>query len=353
MAEIVRHRALPAVDLRARGVGPDRARRVAPRRGAGPAGRRHEVRPAGRRQAAAARRWSWPPARPTGATPPTARWPCATRWPWSASTPTRWSTTTCRPWTTTTCAAAGPPSTWPSTRPPRCWSATGCSRWPSPTCWPRRSRAPPSWPGCWPTTRCSWWRGSSGTWRRSTGRSTRPGCCELMRTKTGALLAASVAGGARCAGADAAAVYPVGLQLGLAFQIADDLLDLTADTATLGKRAGKDAAAGKATLPALVGPAAARARAEALLGRGARPPWPRSARAPRRCARWPVTSSTGRSEGGGDHEPPARRDRLARGPEEAPRRATCRGSARRSATRSSRPAPPTAATSAPRWARWS
>ncbi len=88
----------------------------------------------------------------------------------------------------------------------------------------------------------------------------------LMRTKTGALLAASVAGGARCAGADAAVVYPIGLQLGLAFQAADDLLDLTADTATLGKRAGKDAAAGKATLPALLGAEATRARAEALLG---------------------------------------------------------------------------------------
>jgi geranylgeranyl pyrophosphate synthase len=88
---------------------------------------------------------------------------------------------------------------------------------------------------------------------------------ELMRTKTGALLAASIAGGARAAGADAAVVYPVGLKFGLAFQIADDLLDLTADTATLGKRAGKDADAGKATLPSLLGPGAARARAEALL----------------------------------------------------------------------------------------
>ena len=58
---------------------------------------------------------------------------------------------------------------------------------------------------------------------------------------------------------------PRGPRFGLAFQVADDLLDLTADTATLGKRAGKDAAAGKATLPALVGPAVARARAEALL----------------------------------------------------------------------------------------
>ncbi|WP_041448147.1 polyprenyl synthetase family protein [Anaeromyxobacter sp. Fw109-5] len=88
---------------------------------------------------------------------------------------------------------------------------------------------------------------------------------ELMRTKTGALLASAVAGGAACAGAAVEAVYPIGLKLGLAFQIADDLLDLTADTQTLGKRAGKDADAGKSTLPALVGIEEARRRAAALL----------------------------------------------------------------------------------------
>jgi farnesyl diphosphate synthase/geranylgeranyl diphosphate synthase type II len=92
-----------------------------------------------------------------------------------------------------------------------------------------------------------------------------PEVMELMRTKTGALVAASVAGGALCAGASAEAVYPIGLKLGLAFQIADDLLDLTADTKTLGKRAGKDAEAGKSTLPAIVGIPEARRRAEALL----------------------------------------------------------------------------------------
>ena len=93
-----------------------------------------------------------------------------------------------------------------------------------------------------------------------------PEVMELMRTKTGALLAASVAGGALAAGASAEAVYPWGLKLGLAFQIADDLLDLTADTTTLGKRAGKDSAAGKSTLPALLGLGEARRRADALLG---------------------------------------------------------------------------------------
>ena len=91
------------------------------------------------------------------------------------------------------------------------------------------------------------------------------GVMALMRSKTGALLAAAVAGGAACAGTSAEAVYPAGLKLGLAFQIADDLLDLTADTATLGKRAGKDAAAGKSTLPALLGAEEARRRAQALL----------------------------------------------------------------------------------------
>jgi geranylgeranyl pyrophosphate synthase len=92
-----------------------------------------------------------------------------------------------------------------------------------------------------------------------------PDVMELMSTKTGALLASAVAGGALAAGASAEAAFPWGLKLGLAFQIADDLLDLTADTSTLGKRAGKDAALGKSTLPALVGIQEARRRAEALL----------------------------------------------------------------------------------------
>ncbi len=92
-----------------------------------------------------------------------------------------------------------------------------------------------------------------------------PEVMQLMRDKTGALVACAVAGGAACGGADPEQAWPVGLKLGLAFQIADDLLDLTADTATLGKRAGKDAAAGKSTLPALLGAPEARRRAEALL----------------------------------------------------------------------------------------
>ena len=53
--------------------------------------------------------------------------------------------------------------------------------------------------------------------------------------------------------------------LGLAFQIADDILDLTGDEAKTGKRVGKDAGAGKATFVSLLGLAGAKARAAALV----------------------------------------------------------------------------------------
>jgi farnesyl diphosphate synthase/geranylgeranyl diphosphate synthase type II len=86
---------------------------------------------------------------------------------------------------------------------------------------------------------------------------------ELMAAKTGALITAAVVGGAVAATGAAQGLEPVGRKLGLAFQIADDLLDLTSDAATLGKAAGKDQAAGKATLPSLVGIAEARRRADA------------------------------------------------------------------------------------------
>ncbi|HET7754293.1 MAG TPA: polyprenyl synthetase family protein [Anaeromyxobacteraceae bacterium] len=87
---------------------------------------------------------------------------------------------------------------------------------------------------------------------------------DLMARKTGALLQAAVLGGARAAGAPEEPFRTAGAKLGVAFQIADDLLDLESDAATLGKRAGKDAALGKATVPSIVGAGEARRRAEAL-----------------------------------------------------------------------------------------
>jgi geranylgeranyl pyrophosphate synthase len=72
----------------------------------------------------------------------------------------------------------------------------------------------------------------------------------IHRNKTAAMIEASLAMGGRCGGAPEPMVEVLraaGAELGLAFQIVDDILDATADTATLGKTAGKDARAGKAT----------------------------------------------------------------------------------------------------------
>ena len=87
--------------------------------------------------------------------------------------------------------------------------------------------------------------------------------------KTGALIAASVRLGGLVAGADAATMATLadlGARIGLAFQIKDDLLDAEADSATLGKTAGKDAAQGKSTYVTLLGLDGARARLEAVAG---------------------------------------------------------------------------------------
>jgi farnesyl diphosphate synthase len=79
---------------------------------------------------------------------------------------------------------------------------------------------------------------------------------QIQAMKTGALLAFSVEAGARLAGAKpeaSAALRRYGAAIGAAFQVADDLLDAKGDTATLGKRAGKDAGRHKATLIAALG----------------------------------------------------------------------------------------------------
>lgn len=90
----------------------------------------------------------------------------------------------------------------------------------------------------------------------------------IHRCKTGALIEAAMRLGGLAAGAgpeklDAFANY--GASIGLAFQIADDVLDITATTDQLGKTAGKDVAFKKSTYPALLGIAGAKARADALV----------------------------------------------------------------------------------------
>ena len=90
----------------------------------------------------------------------------------------------------------------------------------------------------------------------------------IHRGKTGALIEVSVRLGALAARGTAAQVEALatfGACVGLAFQIADDVLDVTATTDELGKTVGRDLALQKSTVPAFLGIAGARARAETLV----------------------------------------------------------------------------------------
>ena len=92
----------------------------------------------------------------------------------------------------------------------------------------------------------------------------------IHRRKTAALIAVAVEAGAiagAATGARRAALGEYGQALGLAFQVADDILDATAPTAVTGKRVGGDAARGKATYPAALGLDGARRAARELLAR--------------------------------------------------------------------------------------
>jgi farnesyl diphosphate synthase len=92
---------------------------------------------------------------------------------------------------------------------------------------------------------------------------------EMHRLKTGALLQASVMMGGACGDptpATQAALQSFGAAIGLAFQVVDDILDVTADSSTLGKTAGKDAEHDKPTYVSLMGLAGARAYAQTLHG---------------------------------------------------------------------------------------
>jgi len=107
---------------------------------------------------------------------------------------------------------------------------------------------------------------AEGRWGRAGAKAgaTRAGVTAIHVGKTGRLLAAALVLGGCLGSGDAdqlAALEAIGLDLGLAFQIADDLLNQTGDAATLGKNAGTDQARGKATFPRAVG---ARAAATAL-----------------------------------------------------------------------------------------
>ncbi|MCC1492076.1 polyprenyl synthetase family protein [Cognatishimia sp. F0-27] len=87
----------------------------------------------------------------------------------------------------------------------------------------------------------------------------------LQRRKTGALIEWSAAAGAAMAGAESGPFETYGRALGLAFQIADDVLDVEGDAALVGKALRKDQGRGKATFVSLMGLDEAKARAEALV----------------------------------------------------------------------------------------
>lgn len=90
----------------------------------------------------------------------------------------------------------------------------------------------------------------------------------IHRSKTAALITASVVSGGLFAGANDSAMTKLrsfGQNIGLAFQIVDDILDVTQTSEQLGKTAGKDTAAEKATYPALFGVEQSRRKADELV----------------------------------------------------------------------------------------
>jgi len=87
----------------------------------------------------------------------------------------------------------------------------------------------------------------------------------LQAGKTGALFEWAAMAGPRMAAADPTPLRDYARAFGLAFQIADDILDIEGDEARTGKRVGKDSAAGKATFVSLLGLETARARAGDLV----------------------------------------------------------------------------------------
>jgi len=116
----------------------------------------------------------------------------------------------------------------------------------------------------------------------------------LQAGKTGALIGWAGQAGARLAGADPAPLARYAAALGLAFQIADDILDVTGDAAKAGKRLRKDDAAGKATFVSLLGLDGAQARARDLVAEAeaALAPYGHGADSLREAARFVISRDT-------------------------------------------------------------
>ncbi|MDZ4310928.1 MAG: farnesyl diphosphate synthase [Cypionkella sp.] len=113
----------------------------------------------------------------------------------------------------------------------------------------------------------------------------------LQAGKTGALIRFATEAGAILAEQNPRPLRAYATALGLAFQIADDILDVTGDAAIAGKRLQKDAAAGKATFVSLLGLDAARARAKSLVSEACDhlAPYGASAQNLIDCARFTIT----------------------------------------------------------------
>ena len=125
-----------------------------------------------------------------------------------------------------------------------------------------------------------------------------PAVTRLQALKTGRLIQFSAEAGAilgRAPSQQRHLLAAYGRDLGAAFQIADDLLDVEGSTEETGKTAGKDAAAGKATMVAVLGLEMARAHAD-MLARQAAAHLEDLASARRCCGRWPPSSWPGEAE---------------------------------------------------------
>ncbi|MGO4916762.1 polyprenyl synthetase family protein [Pseudogemmobacter sp. W21_MBD1_M6] len=116
----------------------------------------------------------------------------------------------------------------------------------------------------------------------------------LQRNKTGALISWSAEAGAVLGGADVTPLRHYARALGLAFQIADDILDVEGDAAKAGKRLQKDADAGKATFVSLLGLDGAKAKARDLVSEAeaALAPYGAAAECLRQAARFVIARET-------------------------------------------------------------